>query len=600
MISTAVLSRWQTWSKHSAVWTTVLYAVVFAVYAAFVVSTVPGVRPHAGYNLLLDGFLNNIAYELSAVVCFVRARNAPARTAAAGRTCSASAWRSTAPATSTGPSSSGRRTRSRSRRSADALWLSFYPFAFIALLLIVREIAEDVPLSLWLDGVVGGLAVAGVAAAFFGPILAVTGGSKAAVVTTLAYPLLDVLLLLVVTAVLALFHWRPPVGLWLLVGGLVLFAVADAVYLFSAANGTYQPGGLNDAVWVLATLVIGFAPGRSKQAAGVPLPDVGAARLPGRGDAVRARRAGLRPRAHAEPARRRPVRRHRRLRAGPADRHLPRGELAGRQPPAGPHRRADRPGQPARPSTSSRPAAAGPRAAPAVRCCCSTSTGSRRSTTASGTTPETTCCGWWPPGCARTCTATQRGARPAGRRRVRGPAGRRRRRADAERWRSGIREVLEPPFTVDGVTVRVNASIGISLFPEQGVEVSALLRRADIAMYQAKASRSRLLRLHAEQRLAARPAPACATSRSCATAIFSRAPRRALPAEGRRPHARGHRCRGAGALAAPDPRPAAARRVPAAGRGLRPDAGPDRRGSRAVTRPGAHLARRRARCSAWP
>ena len=30
MISTAVLSRWQTWSKHSAVWTRVLYAVVFA------------------------------------------------------------------------------------------------------------------------------------------------------------------------------------------------------------------------------------------------------------------------------------------------------------------------------------------------------------------------------------------------------------------------------------------------------------------------------------------------------------------------------------------------------------------------------------------
>ena len=56
---------------------------------------------------------------------------------------------------------------------ADALWLSFYPCAFVALLLIVREIAEDVPLSLWLDGVVGGMAVAGVAAAFFGPILAV-------------------------------------------------------------------------------------------------------------------------------------------------------------------------------------------------------------------------------------------------------------------------------------------------------------------------------------------------------------------------------------------------------------------------------------------
>jgi hypothetical protein len=76
VIRSAVLSRWQTWSRHSVMWTTVLYVVVFAVYSAFVISTVPGVRQHTGYNVLLDGFLNNIAYELSAVVCFVRASNA--------------------------------------------------------------------------------------------------------------------------------------------------------------------------------------------------------------------------------------------------------------------------------------------------------------------------------------------------------------------------------------------------------------------------------------------------------------------------------------------------------------------------------------------
>jgi diguanylate cyclase len=54
----------------------VLYVVVALVYATFVISTIPGVRPRPGYNLFLDGILNNIAYELSAVVCFVRARNA--------------------------------------------------------------------------------------------------------------------------------------------------------------------------------------------------------------------------------------------------------------------------------------------------------------------------------------------------------------------------------------------------------------------------------------------------------------------------------------------------------------------------------------------
>src|SRR3954447_1789927 len=268
--SRAVFSRAPSGLRRVAT-TRMLYLGVGLVYATFVISTIPGVRPHTGYNLFLDGFLNNIAYELSAVVCFVRARSALSyrrswRWFGVGLALYGAGniyWTIFIRIQDPEPFPS----------FADALWLSFYPCAFVALLLIVREIAEDVPLSLWLDGVVGGLAVAGVAAAFFGPILAITGGSKAAVVTTLAYPLLDVLLLLVVTALVALFNWRPPASLWLLFGGLVLFAIADAAYLFSAGNGTYQPGGIGDSVWVVATLVIAFAPGRSQKATGILLPD---------------------------------------------------------------------------------------------------------------------------------------------------------------------------------------------------------------------------------------------------------------------------------------------------------------------------------------
>ncbi len=256
--------RWRPW--HVA-----FYVVLAVVYGVFVVSTIPGVRPHPGYNLLLDGFLNNLAYALSAVLCLLRARDARSYRAAwyvlgVGLTLYGLGniyWTIFIRPLDPQPFPT----------FADALWLSFYPIAFAALLLIVREMAaERVPLSLWLDGIVGGLAVAAVTAAFVGPVLAVTGGSSAAVLTTLAYPLADVLLMLIVTALLALFHWRPPLGLWFLVGGLAVFAVADVWYVSAAANGTYQPGGLNDAIWVLATLLMGFAPGWSKQAVGTSLP----------------------------------------------------------------------------------------------------------------------------------------------------------------------------------------------------------------------------------------------------------------------------------------------------------------------------------------
>ncbi|HWH37503.1 MAG TPA: GGDEF domain-containing protein [Candidatus Limnocylindrales bacterium] len=50
---------------------------------------------------------------------------------------------------------------------------------------------------------------------------------------------------------------------------------------------------------------------------------------------------------------------------------------------------------------------------------------------------------------------------------------------------------LRPPFLVLGVTVPVEASIGICLGPAHGEDPETLLRRAEVAMYRAKAQRSR-------------------------------------------------------------------------------------------------------------
>ena len=49
-----------------------------------------------------------------------------------------------------------------------------------------------------------------------------------------------------------------------------------------------------------------------------------------------------------------------------------------------------------------------------------------------------------------------------------------------------VQAVFRQPFEVEGLKLRIGASIGVALFPEHGGDVSTLMRHADIAMYVAK------------------------------------------------------------------------------------------------------------------
>ncbi|MEW6353551.1 MAG: bifunctional diguanylate cyclase/phosphodiesterase [Pseudomonadota bacterium] len=53
-----------------------------------------------------------------------------------------------------------------------------------------------------------------------------------------------------------------------------------------------------------------------------------------------------------------------------------------------------------------------------------------------------------------------------------------------------ILRALEAPFSLEGLSIAVEASIGIALFPEHGNDVDALQQRADVAMYVAKSNKS--------------------------------------------------------------------------------------------------------------
>jgi diguanylate cyclase (GGDEF)-like protein len=143
---------------------------------------------------------------------------------------------------------------------ADALWLGFYPFFYIGLVLLVRQRVVRFHPSIWLDGVVGGLGAAAVSAALaFETILAATGGTAAAVMTNLAYPIADLLLVVMIVGVFALLGWRPERAWWLLATGMAVFATVDIVYLFQVARDTYVVGTWLDALWPAAAVLVGLA-----------------------------------------------------------------------------------------------------------------------------------------------------------------------------------------------------------------------------------------------------------------------------------------------------------------------------------------------------
>ncbi|BCM25795.1 hypothetical protein ZMTM_20540 [Methyloradius palustris] len=55
-----------------------------------------------------------------------------------------------------------------------------------------------------------------------------------------------------------------------------------------------------------------------------------------------------------------------------------------------------------------------------------------------------------------------------------------------ERIAQNILETLAEPFEIDGESVYITASIGISIYPDDGIAIEALLKSADQAMYAAK------------------------------------------------------------------------------------------------------------------
>ncbi|MDQ6914691.1 MAG: diguanylate cyclase [Actinomycetota bacterium] len=141
---------------------------------------------------------------------------------------------------------------------SDAFWLAFYPAIYVSLVQLIRARARDFQTSLWLDGVIGGLAVAAAGAALVvGPVLHASGGQNAAaLITTIAYPLGDLLLLGIAVGVCAVTAWRPGRAWGFIGAALALNAVADVIYTYQSAKGTWVDGSIFDVMYPAAALLL--------------------------------------------------------------------------------------------------------------------------------------------------------------------------------------------------------------------------------------------------------------------------------------------------------------------------------------------------------
>jgi GGDEF domain-containing protein len=151
--------------------------------------------------------------------------------------------------------------------AADVAYLAFYPFLYVGIVLLLRRRVSTFSASLWLDGLVAATAASALAASVLVEVVVKsTHGSRLVVLTNIAYPIGDVLLLALLVFVFSVTRWRPGRAWTLIAVGLLFNTFGDGLFLYSAALGTYVEGTYLDLAWPLSLVLISLAawqqPGR--------------------------------------------------------------------------------------------------------------------------------------------------------------------------------------------------------------------------------------------------------------------------------------------------------------------------------------------------
>jgi diguanylate cyclase (GGDEF)-like protein len=175
--------------------------------------------------------------------------------------------------------------------TADAFYLLFYPLAYVATVLLLQRGLGRLSRPNWLDGVVAGLGAAALCAAFaFHSIMHLTGGSSLATATNMAYPVGDLLMLMLVIGGTVLLSGRGTGQWYVLATGLTVIVIGDTFNLFSSSALVSRYGNFgnnfNALAWPTAVFLLSLSvwlpshfldPLRPQKASGFLLPGLAAA-----------------------------------------------------------------------------------------------------------------------------------------------------------------------------------------------------------------------------------------------------------------------------------------------------------------------------------
>ena len=145
--------------------------------------------------------------------------------------------------------------------AADGLYLLYFPLSYVAVLLLVRGETIRTSSPSWLDGAVAGMGAGAVCAAFaFSSIQHAAHTSALASAVNLAYPVCDVLLLLLIVAGSAVMSGQRKTPWLLISAGFVINIFGDTANLLHHSVGGSQLGTiLDDVAWPTSTLLISLA-----------------------------------------------------------------------------------------------------------------------------------------------------------------------------------------------------------------------------------------------------------------------------------------------------------------------------------------------------